>query len=36
MIIDLGGSNTPYIDMKNGSNNYIKMDFNNNTPRLRV
>lgn len=36
MKIDLGGDNTPYIDMKNGLNNYIKMDFNNNTPRLRV
>lgn len=36
MMIDLGGDNTPYIDMKNGSNNYIKMDFNNNTPRLKV
>lgn len=36
MKIDLGGDNTPYIDMKNGANNYIKMDFNDNTPRLKV
>lgn len=36
MKIDLGGDNTPYIDMKNGVNNYIKMDFNDNTPRLKV
>ena len=36
MKIDLGGDNTPYIDMKSSLNNYIKMDFNNNTPRLKV
>lgn len=27
MMIDLGGDNTPYIDMKNGSNKYVKLGF---------
>lgn len=36
MMIDLGGDNTPYIDMKSGNDNYIKMNFNLDYPRLTI
>lgn len=37
MQIDLGTSTqTPYIDMKNGDKNYIKMGFNDDYPELRI
>lgn len=36
MMIDLGGDNTPYINMKYGSNNYLEMAFNSNYPYIKI
>lgn len=36
MMIDLGGDGTPYINMKNGSNNYLELAFNSNYPYIKI